>query len=349
MSGVGRIVADGSAAIAGQIVHMSNISASAAQAASSADQAASAASLAAQAASLASTQLLAATSWVEHAMTQVSAAASAVSAAAAPKKELSISWDAWTNSLATLVAALIGAFLGGWFTYLIQKNHRTKLDEQAAVITAHRVAFCVFQQSDTILKYQRDFVLDHIEDPNRFVSIPGALYHDEGKFTFSINDLLPLFDDPKLRVILYDLYSAQEAYTTAMQVWNERAKIHINEMQPKLAASNVRSGGMHTWNEIEDALGKYVILKLANMTTTAQVSLQQAFLAQEKIRKPFFEYVKNRFPKEKFTEFDTPEDARIREEINPINVDRASAPPKSPWVRGDYLLRSVSITLPLKP
>ena len=52
------------------------------------------------------------------------------------------------------------------------------------MITAHRVAFCVFQQSDTNLKYQRDFVLEHIDDPNRFVSIPGQLYHDEASFTF---------------------------------------------------------------------------------------------------------------------------------------------------------------------
>ena len=147
--------------------------------------------------------------------------------------------------------------------------------------------------------------------------------------------MLPLFDDPKLRGILYQLYSAQEAYTTAMQVWNERAKIHLDEMQPKLAASNIRSGGMHTWKEIEDALGQYVILKLANMTTSAQASLQQAFLAQEGMRKPFFDYIKKRFPNEKFTEFDIPDDARIREEIKAIKVDRAS-PPQSVDRTRDY-------------
>ena len=101
--------------------------------------------------------------------------------------------------------------------------------------------------------------------------------------------MLPLFDDPKLQGILYQLYSAQEAYTTAMQVWNERAKIHLDEMQPKLAVSNVRSDGMHAWKEIEDALGRHVILKLANMTTSAQASLRQAFLAQEGMQKLLFD------------------------------------------------------------
>jgi hypothetical protein len=317
---------------------MATIVESAATAASSADQAASAASYAAQAASSVSAQISAAASGIEQAMIRVSGAASAVAAAAAPKTDFSISWDAWANSGATLIAALVGAFLGGWLTYLVQSNHRRKLDEQAAVITAHRVAFCVFQQSDTILKYQRDFVHEHIDDPNRFISIPGQIYHDEAKFTFSIDDLLPLFDDPKLRTILYHLYSAQEAYTTAMAVWNERAKIHIIEMQPKLAASKILSGGMHTWREIEDALGRYVMLKLANMTMTAQATLQQAFLAQEQMRKPFFEYIKKRFPKEKFTEFGTPEEARIREEIKPIEMDRSSPSTKSLWAWGDYVV-----------
>ena len=106
-------------------------------------------------------------------------------------------------------------------------------------------------------------------------------------------------------------------------------------MQPKLAESNVQSGGMHTWKEIEDALGKYVILKLANMTTQAQISLQQAFLAQEEMRKPFFEYIKKRFPNEKFTEFEVPEEERrIREGIQPINVNRNSPPPPSRRTRG---------------
>lgn len=61
------------------------------------------------------------------------------------------------------------------------------------------------------------------------------------------------------------------------------------------------------------------------------------------MRKPFFDYIKKRFANEKFTESDIPDDARIREEIKVIEVDRASPPPRSPWARGEYVLLRVTV------
>jgi hypothetical protein len=322
---------------------MATIALSAPNAAPSVDQVASAAALVAPADLVIVAHVSAAASSIDQAMSAVSSAASAI-AAAAPKPESLISSDAIANSAATLIGAFVGALAGAGLAYYFQTRHQKKLDKRAAVITAHRIAFCVFQQSDTILKYQRDFVLPHLDDPNRFVSIPGSLHHDEGKFTFTVNDLLPLFDDPKLRAVLYNLYSAQEAYTTAMIVWNERAKIHIGEMQPRLADGGIKRGGMHTWVEIQNALGPYILPKIASMTMTAQLALQNAFLALEEMRKPFFEYIKSRFPEEKFTEFDTPEEARIREPIVPIDVDRSVL--VSPYGRNAYVLKSISIHYP---
>jgi hypothetical protein len=297
------------------------------------DHAASVLAMAAQEVSALFIQLSEAAASLKQASSSVMSAASAVATTAAPQANPLVSWDAIANSASTLIGAFFGALAGALLAYHFQQRHQKKLDQRAAVITAHRIAFCVFQQSDTILKYQRDFVLPFIDDQTRFISIPGSLYHDEAKFTFTVNDLLPLFDDPKLRTILYKLYSAQEAYTTAMLIWNERAKIHVNEMQPRLAEGGIKQGGLHTWAEVKKALGPYILPKMANMTMKAQHALQQAFLALEEMRKPFFDYLKARFPGEKFTEFDTPNEARIRDPIAAIDVE--SVLPPSPY-KGTY-------------
>jgi hypothetical protein len=266
---------------------------------------------------------------IGRAMIEVQSAASAVAAANTPKT----GWDVTPDALANGFATLIGALLGALVAYTLQRrinrtteeNHERRAaakeatdTRRADLIAAHHINFCLFQQINTILLIQKDYIYDVIDDPTRFISIPATQMFDENRFTFTIQDLQPLFKTPERRKQIHDLFLAQENYMSAVAAWNLRSQLHNREVQPKLGAADVPNGGMVSWAQIEAALGPVTFPSIINMTNGVQQAIQRAYNFIEKQSKEFVAYMKKEHPDEKFSFFETIDNFRITQTIKEI-------------------------------
>ncbi len=235
-----------------------------------------------------------------------SAAASAASAShlAAPSS------DTWEKALLTL----LGTFVGAMLAFLSQLALRKKEEKKAEQLAAHRILFCLFQQLNTLVLYQRDWVAPRKNSPVQFIEIPAASEFDLSKNLFDFTSFGFLLKSGAGRQIMYDLYLAQESYIETLRAINERSRMHRELLQPKLADSGIGSGKPVSMQNLSDVLGPLVHGSMVNATEQMLSSLQHAFAKLMTAKAAFRPFVVTYFESSDFTEFDFPESHGLAEE-----------------------------------
>ncbi len=211
--------------------------------------------------------------------------------------------DAVMNGAATL----IGAFFGAMLAFLFQLLLHRKQERKAAQISAQRMLFCLLQQMNTIMLVQKDFIVPHLSDPGRFMSIPATHEFDVEKNAFDFSTFGFMLETNESRMIMYDLYLAQESYIEALRALNERSRLHREEVQPRLASAGVQNGSTITHGDIKRALGPHIFPSIVNTTDQVIEALKNAFTKLAKSKHDFRAYVVKRFRSNDFTDFDFPE------------------------------------------
>jgi len=211
--------------------------------------------------------------------------------------------DALANGAATLIGALLGAMLA----YVLQRKFQSLQNKNAELMAAHRMMFAILQQINTLLLIQKDHVFSEIKNPGRFISIPALSLFDVEKNSMQMADLSFLIEDSKGRLILYDLFIAQENYTEALKIWNLRSTMHSEQLQPAIAAAKIVNGTAVTHETIESAIGTLVFKSMINVTDNSIEALHRAFIKLRDVKIKARAYLVERFKNNDFIDFDFPE------------------------------------------
>lgn len=211
--------------------------------------------------------------------------------------------DAFANGFATLVGALIGVMLA----YALQRRFQKSIEHKNAQTAAHRLMFALLQQSNTIILIQRDYVYNELANPGRFLSIPPTPPFDTAKNVLQLPELGFLLDSKKGRAILYEFYIAQENYIEALNQWNLRSALHIEKVQPALAASGFSSETTVSKDALQKGLGVHTFGSIVNSTENCIESLRRAFQKLSVVKVNALSYLVFRFKSNDFTDFDYPE------------------------------------------
>jgi hypothetical protein len=211
--------------------------------------------------------------------------------------------DAVANGFATLAGALVGAMLAFLFQLWIHSFQEKKQSKLAA----HRILFCLLQQTNTIMLIQKDHVYPRLNDPRRFLSIPATFPFSLEKDIFDFSTFSFMMESKEGRAIMYELYFAQESYLEALRAWNERSRLHRDEVQPRLAAGGIVSGGMHSNNDVRQLLGPFAFESIRAATDEVIPALRNAFKKLAASKLAFRTFVVRKFKTDDFTDFDFPE------------------------------------------
>ena len=231
------------------------------------------------------------------------AAASAASAADFSAMIKPFTADALANGFATLIGVLIGAMLA----YALQRRLQESNEQKHAHTSAHRLMFALLQQINTIVLIQRDYVHDQLANPGRFISIPATPPYDTSKNVLQLPELAFLLDTKEGRSVLYEFYIAQENYIEALNQWNLRSALHLDKVQPALAASIIPNGGTVSEGALQLVLGLHIYGSIVNSTDNCIGALQRAFQKLTAVKLKARAYVVLRFKSNDFTDFDYPE------------------------------------------
>lgn len=211
------------------------------------------------------------------------------------------------DALATGFATLVGALVGAMLAYLIQRHFRKSIEHANAQTAAHRLMFALLQQINTVILIQRECVYDHLTNPARFISIPATQPHDTTKNVLQVPELAFLIGTKEGRSILYEFYMAQDNYVEALNQWNMRSAMHLERVQPALAASTIPNGGIVSFEALELALGVHLFASIENATNNGIELLQRAFQMLCEVKVKARSYLVLRFESDDFTDFDLPE------------------------------------------
>ena len=211
--------------------------------------------------------------------------------------------DALANGFATLIGVLVGAMLA----YALQRRLQESNEHKNAHTSAHRLMFALLQQINTIVLIQRDYVHDQLTNPGRFISIPATPQYDTSKNVLQLPELAFLLDTQEGRSILYEFYIAQENYVEALNQWNLRSALHVEKVEPALAASTIPNGGTVTQGALQLVLGLHLYGSIVNSTDNCITSLQRAFKMLTAVKLKARTYVVVRFKSDDFTDFDFPD------------------------------------------
>ncbi len=214
-----------------------------------------------------------------------------------------ISADALANGFSTLVGALLGAMLA----YVLQRKFQKSIEHKNDLSSAHRLMFALLQQINTIVLIQRDYVYKEITNPGRFLSIPATPPYDTAKNTLQLPDLAFLLNSKEGRSILYDFYLAQENYIEALNQWNIRSNLHVDKVQPSLAASGIANGSTITPETLQNTLGIHLFGSIVNSTNNCIETLPRAFQKLAAVKVKARAYLVARFKTNDFTDFDFPD------------------------------------------
>lgn len=211
--------------------------------------------------------------------------------------------DAWEKALLTLLATFIGAMLA----FLTQIHLRKKEELKVERLAAHRVLFCLFQQINAIVLFQRENIAPKKDSPAQFIDIPASLEFDLSKNLFEFETFGFLLKSIEGRNIMYDLHLAQDCYIAAFSAINNRSKFHRDLLQPKISEGMFEKGSSISLQKLEEFLGQLIYGTMKNSTEQMKTQLQYAFSKLIAAKLSFRCFAVLYFKTNDFTEFEFPE------------------------------------------
>jgi hypothetical protein len=230
------------------------------------------------------------------------ASAAAIGATSAGHAQQYLS-DTWEKALLTL----LGTFAGAMLAFLIQIALRRGEERKLEQLAAHRILFCLFQQLNTIVVFQKEWIAPRKESPVMFIEIPAALELDASTNLFDFESFGFLLKSRGGRQIMFNLYLAQECYIETLGIINERSRIHRELLQPKLSEIGVGAGVEISLQELEKLLGPLIHGTMNNSTVQMISQLQHAFQKLIAAKVEFRAFATVYFKSNDFKEFDFPE------------------------------------------
>lgn len=231
------------------------------------------------------------------------AATVATSAASISPQAVGSTMDAWEKALLTL----LGTFIGAMLAFLTQIFLRWREERKAEQLAAHRILFCLFQQMNTIVLFQRENIAPRKNSPVQFLEIPAVLDYDLSTNLFDFESFGFLLKSEDGRRIMYDLHLAQECYVATLRGINERSRMHKDLLQPKLSEIGFETGKSYSLPDMAKDLGPLVHGSMSNSTTQMILQLQHAFGKLIAAKLSFRVFAVSYFKTNDFTEFEFPE------------------------------------------
>lgn len=211
--------------------------------------------------------------------------------------------DTWEKALITL----LGTFIGAMLAFLIQIALRRREERKLEQLAAHRILFCLFQQLNTLVLFQKEWIAPRKNSPVMFIEIPAALELDSSTNLFNFESFGFLLKSGGGRQIMFNLYLAQECYVETLRIINERSRMHREILQPKLGEIGVGAGVAISLQELDKLLGPLIHGTMNNSTVQMISQLQHAFTKLIAAKVEFRAFATVYFKSNDFTEFDFPE------------------------------------------
>lgn len=214
-------------------------------------------------------------------------------------------WDVFATSYIPALATLLAAFYGAKFAFKFQQDKEIEDAKKGNLINANAAIFALSRMANNLFLYQRDVINPARSHPIRFLELRPTQDLEKEFIQFDCNSLAFLLETEHMN-LLGETLAEVEKYRAAIETINNRSRLHIQTIQPKMEQFGFTAGNAINLTEIEQCLGDRLNATL--LQSTEQVidhvdsTLETLKATGDRLRKA----IKELYPKEKVIGFSFP-------------------------------------------
>lgn len=201
------------------------------------------------------------------------------------------------------MATLIAAFAGAWFAFIYQNRQKESEECRQNIAAGNRALVTLFQQTNSLKRYQLDMIEPHRSNPGRHIQIQPTLPYQEDSLTFDIKSLDFLLTPKSVQVVL-DLILEEARYKEAIKAINARSEHHFSVVQPKLASAGIIEGRDYSDQDLRNALGELDYLHLKRLTDAIVLHVDRTVGSLVEGKNRLREALVEKYPKGQFVNFE---------------------------------------------
>lgn len=203
------------------------------------------------------------------------------------------------DAIVTLAAAFSGAICAFW----LNDNAKARETEQQQVAAVNRAIFALVQQFNTLKVIQRQIIEPSRNDKAKFINMQPSLPITTQPPTMNFDELSFLLETEE-RNFLMEMMVEKERFETALQAMNERSRLHLEVLQPKMAAAEIVEGGDYTVNYITGVLGESFTFHIQRATEVAITRIDETIASNQDFTNRFHAAMKRLFPQHSIVFFE---------------------------------------------
>ena len=181
-------------------------------------------------------------------------------------------WDILLTSYVPALATLVAAFYGAKYAFQFQRDKEKDDEKKRNVINGNAAIFTLIRMICSLRDIQKQIIEPARNVPFRFLQMRPALRFIKDEIALNIESMYFLLETED-KTLLSELVMESERYHSAIGTYNERSRIHREEVQPILERAGFVQGGTYSSEEIKTILGDrlYITIQQATDATIEQV------------------------------------------------------------------------------
>jgi hypothetical protein len=199
---------------------------------------------------------------------------------------------------------LVAAFAGSWYAFRLTDHARGRETIATNVAAVNRAQFALIQRYNLLKVFRRESIDPVRTDEPRYVNMRPTLPLRELSAPLDLNSLSFLLETDDRDVVIH-LLIEEHRFETARQAINERFRLHIEEVQPRLAAGRIKEKSAFREDELVEALGEDLFLTLQRSTEEVVCEVDLTLASTLDLSARFHAAMKQRFPKQKIIRLDS--------------------------------------------
>lgn len=219
-------------------------------------------------------------------------------------------WTGFVSSYIPALATLVAAFYGAKFAFQFQSNKELIDEKKQRIVSANSAIFTLSRMANDLFNYQRDFINPVRNNKGAFIELRPTLHLEKEHIKLNIESLyfiLQLED----RNLLGEIINVEEQYKLAIEIINQRSKIHIEEVQPIMEKAGFLSGNTNIVSamEIEKILGNRIYSTILEISNDVIFNVDNTIESLKTVATKLKTCIKHTYPNEVIISFVLPEDS----------------------------------------
>ncbi|MBI3609231.1 MAG: hypothetical protein HY204_00845 [Nitrospirae bacterium] len=206
------------------------------------------------------------------------------------------------NMFISAVVTLASAFLGAWSAFKLEDRARKRKKQEDNIAAGNRAIFMLTRMFNELGNIQQQVIDPVRKREAKSITMLPLLTQNYDDLRFEVNNLTFLLET-EYRQILMQLLIEESRFHAAIQLLNERSKLHLREVQPLLKRAGIVEGVEYSKEQIEAALGPYTFPQILRSTEQVISHIDQTVDSLLEMGERLNGALKSLFPDSKFIRF----------------------------------------------